>query len=174
LLALAGIDKNQYRIVMPAAFEAMTEYRANGRNLESVSKLTKDLLYMMARLMVNDGMGIHPSNKGHEQMADAMVAALENNYTGEDFVNDQVPVLAKFFRGFLRNDEVATVEQKLNMIFVIFDMMGDGFTEMASFKTIIETLKDNEQITDEQAVDIIAEAFGYAGRQRRRRRTDYC
>ena len=61
----------------------------NGLNI-SLENLNDDLLHVWARFLLAEGVGIHPSVQGHQQYAEAIIAAYDNGYTGEDFAKAEV------------------------------------------------------------------------------------
>ncbi len=52
----------------------------NGQPLE-LSEGSKTILYVTDRLLIQNGQGIHPSERGHQQVAEAVIAAVKENST---------------------------------------------------------------------------------------------
>lgn len=72
----------------------VTANMANGRHAIAAA-LTSDagitsFLYVYARFMVAEGMGIHPTLTGHEQIYNQLVAAWENSINTEDWLAGEV------------------------------------------------------------------------------------
>ena len=68
-------------------------------NLLDLSDLTgdatQDILQVYIRCLLAEGIGIHPSEAGHVQIAEAVVSAMDNGYTGGDIAKETLEEYAR-------------------------------------------------------------------------------
>jgi len=129
---------------------------------ESISEVTKDCLYLTARLIITDGQGIHPSVQGHTEVYNSILKAMDENYTGDQFANAEIKAKLQQFYDFLKNDKSIETETKLDLLYKIY-MVIEGNTEyLAAYEKEINTvveiyeyLIEKQYIDDEDTLGII-------------------
>ena len=134
-------------------------------NSDNVSDITYDMMYLYARLKLAEGIGMHPSETGSIQIADAVKKALATNATGEEFIAAQTPVVLRKYYNILSsetllNNDTLKVEMILKM-YEVLNKRGDlkGYPEIDTVKKIYDYLDGKNYITDEQTMDIILSAY---------------
>ena len=129
----------------------------NGRSMCKVYALFK----------VGNGMSVHPTPTGHDNIFNSVVAAYESDYTVDKELAD---ILAKYDNSivikniyvYLRGNEYLTGGQILEIIdtaWTVYKETGT-FDALATVQEVYETILLNKELSDADRIDIIFTVYG--------------
>ena len=111
--------------------------RLESDGIDALTETEKISIHLWIRCFMGEGIGCHPSVEGHKDLAKKLIACYEEGFTGEDYVEEEVPAaftVEKIY-DYLDSKSYISDDQVSNIIEFIGDyLVGGTLDDAATFE----------------------------------------